>query len=169
MRRVLALFAAQLALWTLVSTLNHALTGWRVYLFPGALYVAFAALLQPRRPGLVVALLGGLVCDAATPVAFGTHTLLFAAAHLILFHLRDRLPKEDNLGLVIVVLFANLALFLVFSLGQIRSSPAPAAVWPRLIADLACTQVFLALVTPWFFALQAQALAFARVPREQGA
>ena len=167
MRRVLALFAAQLALWTLVSTLNHALTGWRVYLFPGALYVAFAALLQPRRPGLVVALLGGLVCDAATPVAFGTHTLLFAAAHLILFHLRDRLPKEDNLGLVIVVLFANLALFLVFSLGQIRSSPAP--MWPRLIVDLACTQVFLALVTPWFFALQAQALALARVPREQGA
>jgi rod shape-determining protein MreD len=113
--------------------------------------------------------LGGLVCDATTPVAFGTHALLFAAAHLILFHLRDRLPKEDNLGLVIVVLFANLALFLVFSLGQIRSSPSPAAVWPRLIADLACTQIFLALVTPWFFALQAQALALARVPREQGA
>ncbi len=169
MRRVLTLFAAQLVLWTLVSTLNHALTAWRVYLFPGALYVAFAALFQPRRPGLAVALLGGLVCDAATPVAFGTHALLFAAAHLILFHLRDRLPKDDTLGLVIVVLFANLALFLVFSLGQIRSSPAPAAVWPRLIADLACTQIFLALVAPWFFALQAQALALARVPREQGA
>ena len=51
-----------------------------------------------------------------------------------------------------------LALFLAFSFTQIHDSPAPATVWPRLIADLVCSQLFLVLVTPWFFALQAGAL-----------
>ena len=48
-------------------------------------------------------------------------------------------------------------------------SPAPAAAWPRLIADLACSQVFLALVAPWFFALQLRALTLAGSARELAA
>ena len=82
-----------------------------------------------------------------------------------MFHIRDRVPRDDNIAAIIVVLLTNLALFLVFSFGQIHGSPAPAAVWPRLIADLVCSQVFLALVTPWFFALQARTLVLARVQR----
>ena len=45
-------------------------------------------------------------------------------------------------------------------------TPAPAAIWPRLIVDLLCSQVFLVLIAPWFFALQTRALTLARVPRE---
>jgi rod shape-determining protein MreD len=167
MRRTLILFATLLLLWTIVAQLNHALTGMRVYLFPGALYVVFGALTQPRRSGLVASLLGGLLCDANTPVIFGTHVLLFAAAHVILFHVRDRVPRDDNVSAIIVVLLTNLALFLVFSFTQIHAAPAPAAIWPSLIVDLLCSQLFLALVTPWFLALQAQALALARVPRHE--
>jgi hypothetical protein len=91
--------------------------------------------------------------------------LLFAAAHFILFQLRERVPRDDNISLIAIVLVTNLALFLAFSFTQIHDSPAPAAIWPRLIADLVCSQLFLALVAPWFFALQAGALALARVPR----
>ena len=40
---------------------------------------------------------------------------------------------------------------------------APAAVWPRLLVDLLFSQVVLAFVTPWFFALQARSLAIAQV------
>jgi cell shape-determining protein MreD len=155
-----------LLLWTVVAQVNHALSGHRVYLFVGALFVAFAALTQPRRSGFATSLLGGLLCDANSPVAFGTHLLLFAAAHLSMFHVRDRVPRDDNITAVFVVLVTNLALFLVFSFGQIHASPAPAAVWPRLIADLICSQVFLALITPWFFALQSQSLVLARVQRD---
>jgi rod shape-determining protein MreD len=165
MRRTLALFLSSIVLWTLVTQLNDALAGWRVYLFAGSLFVAFAALTQPHGPGLAATILGGLVCDAHAPVPFGLHALLFAAAHLALFRIRDRVPRGDNVAAIIVVLLTNLALFLMFSFTQIHAAPLPGATWPRLIADLVCSQVFLALVTPWFFALQAGALKLARVSR----
>lgn len=167
MLRILALFIPLVLLWAIVGEVNHALSGLRVYLFCGALFVAFAALLQPRRRGLAAVLLAGLMCDAATPVAFGTHLLLFAAGHAVVFRLRERLPREDTITQIIVVLLLNLALFLAFSFTQIHRSPAPASVWPRLIADLLCSQVFLTLITPWFFALQARMLALARIPRDE--
>lgn len=154
MRRTLLLFASLLLLWGVVAELNHALGAVRVYLFAGALFVAYAALTQPLEIGLTASLLGALVCDANAPVAFGTHLVLFAAAHLLIHHIRERVPRDDRIACILIVLFANLGLFLLFSFTQIHRSPAPAAVWPRLFADLACSQVFLALVTPWFFALQ---------------
>jgi rod shape-determining protein MreD len=155
-----------LLLWTLVAQLNHALTDLRVYLFVGGLFITFSALKLPLRAGLGASLLGGLLCDANSPVAFGTHTLLFAAAHAVLFQLRDRLPREDTVARIIAALLTNLAIFLIFSFIQIARSPAPAAAWPRLIADLVCSQVFLALIAPWFFALQLQALTFTRATRD---
>ena len=84
----------------------------------------------------------------------------------MIYHLRDRLPRDDTVARVIAALLANLALFLVFSFIQIARSPAPAAAWPRLIADLVCSQVFLALVAPWFFALQHRALVLTRATRD---
>ena len=166
MRRALVLFATLLLLWALVAQLNHSLTGLRVYLFVGALYVVHAALLATRRSGLIATLLGGLLCDATTPVPFGTHAFLFGVAHALVHRVRERVPRDDAVGITIVALLLNLALFLAFSFTQIHRSPAPAAVWPRLIVDLVCSQIFLTLITPWFFALQSRALALARVERE---
>jgi len=169
MRRTLILLASLVLLWAIVAVLNDALSGHRMYVFAGGLFVAYAALHQPRRAGLTAVMLAGLVCDAHAPIAFGTHLLLFAAGHLTLFHLRERVPRDDNISAVVVVLFTNLTLFLVFSFSQIHASPAPAAVWPRLLSDLLWSQIFLTLVTPWFFALQAGGMALARVPREDTA
>ncbi len=167
MRRTLVLAAALVVLWSVVSQANHLLTPLRVYLFTGGLFVAYAALTQPLRPGLAASILGGLVCDAQAPAGlFGAHTLLFAAAHLGIFQVRDRIPRDDTASRVVVALLANFALFLLLSFGQIRHSPAPAAAWPRLLADLLCSQVFLALISPWFFALQSRALVLTGVNRE---
>jgi len=166
MRHTLATFLTLLLLWVLVAELNHALSSLRIYLFVGALFVTYAALMLPWRAGLATALLGGLLCDANTPVWFGTHLVLFAAAYAVVFHLRSRLPRDDTIARVIVALLANLAIFLLFSFTQIGGSPAPAAAWPRLIADLVCSQIFLALIAPWFFALQHHALLLARAERE---
>ncbi len=165
MRRTLVLFATSLLLWALVAQLNDALAIVRVHVFVGALFVVFAALTQPHRPGLAAVFLAGLVCDTHTPVAFGLHALLFAAAHVLLFQVRERLPRDDALSVTVIALLLNLALFLVFSLIQLYGAPAPAAAWRRLVADLVCSQVLLVLVTPWFVALQARALVLARVPR----
>lgn len=159
MRRPLVLLAPLLLLWAIVTELNHALSGLHVYLFAGGLFVSYAALTQPMRAGLAATLLAALVFDANTPVAFGTHVILFAAVHLTVFRIRDRVPREDNIASTLLVLFTNFALFLLFSFTQVHAAGAPAAVWPRLIADLVCSQVFVALATPWFFALQGRALA----------
>ncbi len=166
MRHTLATFLTLVLLWALVAQGNHALSNLRVYLFVGGLFVTYAALMLPWRAGLATSLLGGLLCDANAPVAFGTHLLLFAAAFAVLWHLRDRLPREDTVARVIVALLANLALFLVFSFTQIGGSPVPAIAWPRLIGDLVCSQICLALIAPWFFALQHRALLLARAERE---
>lgn len=163
MRRFLTLASTQLLLWALVSELNHLLSDLRLHVFAGALFVTFAALTQPRRTGLLAVCVGGLICDANAPVAFGHHLLLFVAAHGILFHIRERVPPDDNIALTVVTLLANLGLFLVFSFTQIHASPSPAAIWPRLLMDLACSQVFLTIVTPWLFALQERALVLAQV------
>lgn len=165
MRRTLTLLATLALLWTIFAQINHALAAWRIYLFGGALFVAYSALTQPLRPGFAATILGGMICDANSPVTFGTHILLFAAAHLALFQIHERVPRDDNLSAIVVVLLTNLALFLVFSFLQIHHSPVPAAMWPRLITDLVCSQVFLVLVTPWFFALQARALVLTRADR----
>lgn len=153
-------------LWTLVAQLNHALSGQRVYLFTGGLFMVYAALKLPLRGGLAATLVGGLICDANSPVAFGTHTLLFAAAHAVLYHLRDRFPRDDTFARILIALLTNLAVFFLFSFIQIAHSPSPAAVWPRLFADLICSQVFLVLVTPWFLALQHQSLVLTRATRD---
>lgn len=166
MRHTLATFLTLLLLWVLMAQVNHALSGLRVYLFVGGLFVTYAALMLPPRAGLAVALLGGLLCDANAPVAFGTHLVLFTAAFAIVAHLRDRIPREDTIARVLVALFANLAIFLIFSFTQIGRSPSPAVAWPRLIVDLVSSQVALALIAPWFFALQHRVLLLARAERE---
>lgn len=166
MRHTLATFLTLLLLWVLIAQANHALSGLRVYLFVGGLYVTYAALMLPPRAGLATSLLGGLLCDATTPVAFGTHLLLFAVAFAVVSHLRDRLPREDTIARVLVALLTNLGLFLIFSFTQIGRSPSPAVAWPRLIADLLCSQVCLAIIAPWFFALQHRVLLLARAERE---
>ncbi len=162
MRRTLVIFLTLFLLWVIVAEANHLLAGLHVYFFVGGLFVTYAALMLPLRAGLAASLLGGLLCDATAPVWFGTHVLLFAAAHAVVFHLRNRLPRDDTLARVLVALLANLAIFLLFSFTQIGDSPAPAVAWIRLIADLAGSQIFLVLIAPWFFALQAGALVLAR-------
>ncbi len=166
MRHTLAIFLSLVLLWTLVAQVNHALSDVRVYLFVGGLFVTYAALMLPWRAALATTLLGGMLCDATTPVTPGTHLLLFTAAFAIINHLRERLPRDDTIARIIVALLANLAIFLLFSFIEITDSPAPGVAWPRLFVDLVCSQIFLALIAPWFFALQRRALLLARAERE---
>jgi hypothetical protein len=149
-------------LWSVVTELNHLLSSWHLYLWVGGLFILYPALALPLRDGLVATLMGGLLCDATTGARFGLHTLLFAAAHIVIFNLRDRIPRDETAGRVVIALFGNLGLFLVFSFLQVARFPDATAVWPRIICDLICSQIFLALITPWFVALQVRVLDVAR-------
>jgi hypothetical protein len=176
MRRITILFLTQVLLWVLVSQANHALSGLHVYLFCGALYVIYAALVLPFREGLIVCVLSGLLCDANMPIAPSvsrlalglahTHLLLFLLAHTVIFSLRDRLPREETMTQVLVALLTNLAMLLLFSLIHTRHALAPAQVWRSLLPDLVFSQVCLALAAPWFFSLQERSLVLAGMQRE---
>ncbi len=154
MRRVIILLLTQVLLWALLAELNHGLSGWQVHVFGGALFVVYPALYLGRKEGLLVAAWAGLLCDAHSPVAFGTHGLLFAAAHLLLFRARERVPRHDPVSQILVVLFTNLALFLGLSLFRLLVAPAPGGAWGRLLPDLVASQVTLALGAVWFLGLQ---------------
>jgi len=158
MPRSLVLFLTLLLLWAGTRLLNSALAGSHVAVYAGALFITHAALTLPLGEGLVATLLAGAVCDANTPVRFGTQLLLFAAAHVLVFAFRDRLPHDHRGGRLGIALGVNLGLFLALSLVQIRAGAGPRP-WPRLGADLIASVMFVAVAATWFFALQERAIA----------
>ena len=163
-RRWMIPLATMLLLWWVVAEVNHYLAPHGVYLFVGGLLVTFAALRLRLRHGLPATLLAGLAIDAVEPgVPFGTHFVLFAVVHVLLFHVRTRLPRAETVIGVVTALFANLALFLALSVVALGDHPAPGGAWLRLLADLGWSQLFIAAIAPWFFALQARALELGRI------
>jgi rod shape-determining protein MreD len=162
MRSTGVLFLTLYLLRALVSEANSALSGVHVWLFAGGLFVAYSALVFPFRAGFAASILGGLLCDAVAPVAFGTHAALFATAHVVVYNLRERIQREDTAVRVLIALIVNLALFLILSLAELRGLPSVATVWPRVLSDLWWSELAVAAAAPWFFSLQAASLELAR-------
>ena len=75
MRAGLAVFLTLYLLLALVAQADSAISGLHVWLYAGGLYVVYPALLLPLRQGLAATILAGLLCDATSPLAFGTHAL----------------------------------------------------------------------------------------------
>src|SRR5271165_179725 len=162
MRGALALFLTLYLLRALVAEANSALSGAHIWLFAGGLYVAYSALMLPFREGFAASLLGGLLCDSVAPLAFGTQTAVFAAAHVAVYGVRERLQRDEMPVRLAVALIANLAFFLALSFARLRLVPAPATAWPRMLSDLLWSEAAVAAAGPWFFALQARTLELAR-------
>jgi len=158
MRRTVVFFLTQFLLWALVSQANHELTPWGIALFLGGLFVGLSALTFDRREALVGALAAGFLHDVGTPLPFGTHALAFAAAVVFIQHVRHRLNRHEGLVTVMVILITNLGLFLVISAVALRLLPDADRLTSRVFSDLIASQIVLALVSPWFRALQTQAL-----------
>jgi rod shape-determining protein MreD len=156
-RFALLLLAALLLLW-LAGQLNQVLARFGVSAWVGGLLVVFPVLRAGPREGLALTLLTGLFCDAMTPVPFGLHAFMFAAAHVCTGCLRPRLPVRETLVGVVMALFFNLAFMLVLGVLHTASWPDPAIGWMRWMADLVLSQVVIVLVAPWYFALQLRIL-----------
>lgn len=162
MRRGLIVFATLVLLWTITGIVNNALAGWRVHLFLGGLFVAFAAAALSFRAGFWTVVAGGALCDVGSPLPFGTFALLFASAHVILTQVGDRLPHDHLIGRVAIALLVNLGLYLLISFLRLHGCPQPGVYWLRALTDLLFSQLAIILAAPWFFALQEQCLAHAR-------
>lgn len=157
-RQILATVLCGLILAIIFAQVNHALASRHVSLWVGGLAVTFASLRLGYREGLIAVLVLGWFQDALSPVTFGLHAFLFATAHAVIYYIRNRFPREENLISILVALLANLGLFLVFSFTQIGDSPVAGQVWIRLLVDLGLSQVVIALITPWFIGLQERGL-----------
>ncbi len=168
-RTVSIAFVCGVLFWTLSEQLNHYLSGWHVSLFIGGLLVTFPALRLRSRDSWKIVILLGLWCDATAPVRFGLHAVLFLSAHTFIHFFRDRLPREETLLGVVVALIANAAIFLVLTLAMIERHPTPFAALPAILFDLFLSELFIALIAPWCFALQERTLEIAGVSlrREQ--
>ncbi len=162
MRGAIALLLTLYLLQAMVAQVNNALSGMHIWLFMGGLYVAYTALVLPFAPGFLVTILAGLLCDSVTPVPFGTHACLFALAHAIVFNARERLQRDETSVRIAVALLINLGLFLALTFVRIRVAHGGAAAWPRMLSDLTWSEITIALVAPWFFALQLRTLELAR-------
>ena len=171
-RSWLIVFGTTFLLWALVGQLNFYLAPYGAFLSVGGLLVTFAALRLNLRHGLTATILIALAVDAVEPVPqlgshllYGPHVLLFTAAHVLVFHLRRRFPRDETLFGLVTALLTNLGLFLglAFIYLELGGHPAASAAWLRLFADLGWSQLFILIVAPWFLALQQRALELGRV------
>ena len=162
---------ANLVLVWLVGLANHYLASFglpftdhaTLYLYPGGLLVAYAALQLDARNGFIAVAATALAVDALTPVPFGTSLFLYGFAFAVLIFARQRFPRDEPVFGTVVTLIANLFLFLGLSSFLVGVNPRPAEAWGRLFFDLVASQLLLLLITPWFLALQVQAFAFLRI------
>jgi rod shape-determining protein MreD len=118
------------------------------------LLVAPAALTARHRAGATVVFLTGLAMDATSPVAFGTQALVLLAGHALVYTWRDRLARGEAAAQTLAALTANLVTFLLLAVAESFATPRPGGASGRLLADLIASQLVLALVAPWFCALQ---------------
>ncbi|WP_156469290.1 hypothetical protein [Cephaloticoccus primus] len=163
MRAILALFAAQALLCFGLAQLNYGLSPLHLHLFGGGLLLVFGALRLPPAMGLLLACLGGLLCDAGSPLPFGTQLVLFAVAHTFIRRARPHLDTRHTPTLLLVSLLTNAALYLALTFFLIQREPIIARAAPRLLLDLLLSEGLVALIAPWFFALQGKLLALARL------
>ena len=131
--------------------------------FVGGLLVAFLALRLDFDTGFRRRFLSpGCSAMPRAPLRFGTQRLsLCHGLHAFIFvHARPpRRAMRNLLVRLVFALLANLGIFLALSLLLVARTPLPVGTaWPRLLLEPAVlSQAFLALIAPWFFALQAPA------------
>ena len=166
--RWLIVLLANLLLCWLTGLANHYLAGFSVHLYLGGLLVIFSALRLDRRQALIAVALTGVAVDSLLPVPFGTSVVLLLLVLATLLYGRQRFPREGDVFAIVVALFVNLFLFIALSFLLVGANPRPGQAWLRLFVDLLASQFALILVTPWFLALQAQAMALARIHPETG-
>jgi rod shape-determining protein MreD len=174
--RWLIVTLANLLLWWLTGLGNHYLAvfhvpllgDWSVYLYLGGLLVTYSALRLDAAHGLTATILTALMVDSLEPVPFGTSLFLFTFVHVTILYGRQRFPREGAIFAVVVALLANLFLMIALSFILVSANPHPAAAWLRIFVDLFFSQAAIALVAPWFIALQDRAMEIAQIHPETG-
>ena len=162
-RRTLVVVIVGLLLLVVQGQLNHYLAPLRLSVWLGGLFIAFSALRLAPQQGFNASFLLGLILDATQPVPFGLNAFLFSIVHLLILRVRNRFALQHISVGISTALITNLVLFVVLTFVIVGQTPGAALSGVRLLCDLALSQLFILIITPWFFALQDSALDLARV------
>ncbi len=152
--RFFVLFACNLLLFYLLQLVNQTLGIYGVTLFPDGLYLFFPALFLRLRWALLNIALFALWVDAALPIVFGFHLILWCCAATVLFYLRQGLRRATRFQQVLTCLVVTLVLVLaqgVFLGGEYRLS---LFYWERLLADLGLSLLFFFPLAYWFLSFE---------------
>ncbi len=156
-------FICALILAALTKQLSHSVGGWGISLWLGGLLIAFPALRLAPQQGFNACFLIGLLVDATTPLPFGLNAFLFSVAHLVIVRVRNRFAAASTVAGTVAGLITNLVLYVILTSVVLGGSPDAPFSGLRFLSDLILSQLTLALIAPWFFALQEKALFIARV------
>jgi rod shape-determining protein MreD len=151
-------FAANLLLIAIAREANHYLAQVSVAIALGGLVLPVTALRLSQGPGLLAVVLTGFAMDATGPTAFGSSSIILAAALLAVRTLRHRLLREHFSTHLAVALLANLLLFFAQPLFSATAAAYAAPTLMRVVVDLLLSQIVLCVLACWFFALQERAL-----------
>ena len=164
-RRIIVLLVCGWILMTIVRQTNHLLSPSGLSIWMGGLLITLASLHLNPKTGFVSCFLMGLMMDAWSPLGFGTHALLFGAAHIIIVRVRNRFASHELTIGITVALITNLILFVFITFIAIGRSSGGTISGVRILSDLVLSQVLLVLITPWFFSFQHRALDLVINPR----
>ena len=151
-------FAANLLLAMIAREFNHYLAPVSVSVLIVGLALPVPALRLTTGPALLALTLTGLAIDATTPAAFGSTSAMLVIGLLILRAFRQRLVRDSFVTHLAAGLGMNLVLFIAqpFFAGGIQAYDTPTI--SRVLVDMIASQVVVAALAWWFFALQERAL-----------
>ncbi|WP_404421919.1 hypothetical protein [Nibricoccus sp. IMCC34717] len=168
-RAILTVIVCALVLSVITRELNHAFSWTALAVFTAGLPVAFAGLRLDFSAGWKTAVLLGLLADALAPVHFGVHAIAFLITFLLIFRMRQRVPRDETLVGTVFAIASNGLLYTALSLVFVWRNPAPDRMVGRLFSEAGLSTLLVLLLAPWFFALCTHALTWAGVDlrREQ--
>lgn len=164
--RWIIVLLTNLILILLVAELNHGLAIWSLHVYLGGLFLTFSSLHLSLKQGLLATGATGLMLDSTNPLPFGSTFILFLICHVVVFSLRGNFARSNLRTEVVLALSLNLVLMLSYGLLAAGGTPYPSIYWTRIAWDLLFSLVGVALLAPWFFALQRTALGFVGVDLE---
>lgn len=112
----LILFGLQALALVLLSQLNQSLASVSLFLFVNGLLVAFPALFLPLGQGMATVVLLSVFYDSGESWGMGTSILPYLTTFTIIHYLRDRIQYQNIRVCKLVVLAANLVLFIYYTI-----------------------------------------------------
>ncbi len=149
-RRTLIILLANGLLYFVLNQINEILAPVSVHISMDALFLLFVFFYLKTGQALLIGLLTALFVDAALPVPFGMHIILYFGSLAFLLNMRRVFRRESPRHVLLAALWCNLFIMLGISLLAGQDLLTQSAFWLRFLCDLALSQLALALVACWW-------------------